>query len=104
MRSAPSTPANGLHTARGLHGGCAMTGPTETDPMGPNGAVSFETDVKPLFRERDRRSMTFMFDLWAFDDVNEHADDPRAPPRRHDAVRRCLGGLGDRPFRAVDRT
>jgi hypothetical protein len=37
--------------------------------------VSFETDVKPLFRERDQRSMTFMFDLWAHDDVSEHADD-----------------------------
>ena len=37
--------------------------------------LSFEADVKPLFREADRRSMTFMFDLWAFDDVNEHADE-----------------------------
>ena len=36
---------------------------------------SFETDVKPLFRDSDRRSMTFMLDLWAFDDVSEHADD-----------------------------
>jgi len=35
----------------------------------------FETDVKPLFRDSDRRSMTFMLDLWAFDDVSEHADD-----------------------------
>ena len=36
--------------------------------------VSFETDVKPLFRERDRRSMTFAFDLWSHADVSEHAD------------------------------
>ena len=36
---------------------------------------SFETDVKPLFTERDRRSMTFAFDLWSFQDVSEHADD-----------------------------
>jgi hypothetical protein len=36
--------------------------------------VSFETDVKPLFRERDRRSMEFAFDLWSHDDVSEHAD------------------------------
>ena len=27
--------------------------------------VSFETDVKPLFRERDRSSMEFAFDLWS---------------------------------------
>jgi len=43
--------------------------------MGSTEPVSFETDVKPLFREPDRRSMTFMFDLWVFDDVSEHADD-----------------------------
>jgi len=36
--------------------------------------VSFETDVKPLFRERDRESMEFAFDLWSRDDVSENAD------------------------------
>lgn len=38
------------------------------------GPMSFETDVKPLFRERDRRSMEFAFDLWSHDDVSQHAD------------------------------
>jgi hypothetical protein len=37
-------------------------------------AVSFETDVKPLFRERDRDSMEYAFDLWSYDDVSENAD------------------------------
>ena len=36
--------------------------------------VRFETDVKPLFRERDRESMEFSFDLWSADDVSENAD------------------------------
>ena len=36
--------------------------------------VSFEIDVKPLFRERDRSSMEFAFDLWSLDDVSENAD------------------------------
>jgi hypothetical protein len=36
--------------------------------------VSFETQVKPLFRERDRESMQSHFDLWSHDDVAEHAD------------------------------
>ena len=36
--------------------------------------VSFETDVKPMFRERDRSSMEFAFDLWSADDVSENAD------------------------------
>jgi hypothetical protein len=36
--------------------------------------VSFETDVKPLFRERDRESMRRAFDLWSYEDVSRHAD------------------------------
>ena len=36
--------------------------------------VSFENDIKPLFRERDRRSMEFAFDLSSHEDVSEHAD------------------------------
>jgi hypothetical protein len=37
-------------------------------------SLSFETDVKPMFRERDRESMEFAFDLWSLDDVSEYAD------------------------------
>jgi hypothetical protein len=37
-------------------------------------APSFEADIKPLFREGDRRSMEFAFDLWSYDDVAENAD------------------------------
>ena len=37
-------------------------------------AMSFETDIKPLFRERDRGSMQSAFDLWSYNDVNTHAD------------------------------
>lgn len=36
--------------------------------------VRFEKHIKPLFRGRDRQSMTFAFDLWSYDDVNQHAD------------------------------
>jgi hypothetical protein len=36
--------------------------------------VSFERDVKPLFRERDRGSMASHFDLWSYDDVSANAD------------------------------
>jgi hypothetical protein len=31
--------------------------------------VSFATDVRPLFREKDRDSMKSHFDLWSYDDV-----------------------------------
>ena len=36
--------------------------------------VSFEADVRPLFRERDRDSMSFAFDLWSREDVSVNAD------------------------------
>lgn len=35
--------------------------------------MSFETDIKPLFREEDRDAMDFVFDLWKYDDVKENA-------------------------------
>jgi hypothetical protein len=37
-------------------------------------AVSYETDIRPLFREKDRSRMEFAFDLWKYDDVKENAD------------------------------
>jgi hypothetical protein len=37
-------------------------------------SLSYETHIRPLFRERDRESMRFAFDLWSHDDVSEHAD------------------------------
>jgi hypothetical protein len=36
--------------------------------------ASYEVDVKPLFRERDRGAMLGHFDLWAYDDVVENKD------------------------------
>jgi len=36
--------------------------------------VRYEKHIKPLFRSRDRQSMTFVFDLWSYEDVREHAD------------------------------
>jgi CDGSH-type Zn-finger protein/truncated hemoglobin YjbI len=38
-----------------------------------NEPVRFETHIKPLFRQRDRQSMKFAFDLWAFADVKQNA-------------------------------
>ena len=40
---------------------------------GPDETVSFAAHVKPLFREHDRQSMSFAFDLWSRDDVQAHA-------------------------------
>src|SRR5262249_59914175 len=47
--------------------------PAPVSLPGPDEVVSFEAHVKPLFRERDRTSMRFAFDLWDHDDVAAHA-------------------------------
>jgi len=39
-----------------------------------NTAPTFDSDIKPLFRESDREAMMQAFDLWSFDDVKENAD------------------------------
>ena len=45
-----------------------MTTPAADQPVG------FARDIKPLFRESDRDSMEFAFDLWDVDDVRSNAD------------------------------
>jgi len=44
-----------------------MTSPGE-------GKLSFEQDIKPLFRSKDRDAMLQAFDLFDYDDVVENAD------------------------------
>ena len=34
--------------------------------------ISFDADIKPLFRQKDRDSMIKAFDLWSFTDVAAH--------------------------------
>ncbi len=36
--------------------------------------ISFEQHIKPLFRERDRETMKWAFDLWSHDDVAGNSD------------------------------
>ena len=40
----------------------------------PGEPVLFDEHVKPLFREKDRDSMSFAFDLGSYDEVSENAD------------------------------
>jgi CDGSH-type Zn-finger protein/truncated hemoglobin YjbI len=42
---------------------------------GPGQPVSFAAHIKPLFRQRDRDSMSFALDLWSYEDVKAHAAD-----------------------------
>jgi hypothetical protein len=41
---------------------------------GTDDSVGFESQIKPLFRESDRRAMEMHFDLWSYDDVSANAD------------------------------
>ena len=52
----------------------SMVDDQEAIPLpGSDQTVSFEANIKPLFREHDRQSMSFAFDLWSRDDVQAHA-------------------------------
>jgi hypothetical protein len=42
-------------------------------PPRPSETVSYAAQIKPLFREGDRRAMLSHFDLWSYDDVSKHA-------------------------------
>jgi hypothetical protein len=37
-------------------------------------ALSFERDIRPLFRDKDVESMSRAFDLSSYEDVREHAE------------------------------
>ncbi len=41
---------------------------------GPDEPVSYAAHIQPMFRQRDRDSMSFAFDLWSHDDVSSHAE------------------------------
>jgi len=42
---------------------------------GDDGKLSFERDIRPLFRAKDRDSMMAAFDLFDYGDVVERSDD-----------------------------
>jgi hypothetical protein len=41
---------------------------------GPDQPVSFAAHIRPLFRDRDKQSMSWAFDLASYDDVRAHAE------------------------------
>jgi hypothetical protein len=68
----------------------------ETPRFGPH--------IKPLFRRRDRQSMSFAFDLWSHADVSQRAATILGSAAgRHYALRRRLADGEDRHLRPLDR-
>jgi CDGSH-type Zn-finger protein/truncated hemoglobin YjbI len=76
----PPAPQAGLSGAEG---------PADDALPGPGQAVGFAAHIKPLFRARDRQSMSFAFDLWSYDDVRAHAAD--IAQRLRDGTMPCDG-------------
>ena len=61
--------------------------------MAGNGAISFQSDIKPLFRADDRNAMTWAFDLWSYEDVKTNAAD--IADRLRDGSMPCDGAWPD---------
>lgn len=60
--------------------------------------LSFDRDIKPLFRPEDRESMAWAFDLSSYDEVAEHA--PAILDRLREGSMPCDG---EWPDEDVDR-
>ena len=68
---------------------------------GPDQTVTFEAHIKPLFREHDRKSMAFVFDLWSREDVQAHAAEILA--RLRDGTMPCDGAWPPEQIEAFRR-
>ena len=55
--------------------------------------LSFEQHIKPLFREGDRQSIKWAFDLWSHDDVAGNSD--AILGRLRDGTMPCDGAWSD---------
>jgi hypothetical protein len=62
--------------------------------------ISFERDIKPLFREGDRQSMKPAFDLWSYDDVARNSD--AIVERLRDGSMPCDGAWPDEQVDAFE--
>jgi hypothetical protein len=45
---------------------------SERGTSGASRVVSYQADIKPLFRDSDRAAMLKAFDLWSYADVSAH--------------------------------
>ena len=61
--------------------------------------MSFEQDIRSLFRQRDRDEMLWVFDLWSLDDVRKNAESILA--RLEDGSMPCDGSWPDEKITKV---
>jgi hypothetical protein len=88
-------PIGGILQIDGGQGRCNRRSPTgrESDVSTTDEPISFDRDIKPLFRDRDRESMSSHFDLWSHDDVARASDAILA--RLRDGSMPCDGAWPD---------
>lgn len=65
--------AAGPPSAQPSAGATAEAATAEPALPAPGEPVSFARHIKPLFRDKDRKSMSFAFDLWSYADVTANA-------------------------------
>jgi hypothetical protein len=70
---------------------------------GAGDKLSFEPDIKPFFRQKDRDSMAAAFDLFDYGDVVENAEAIVGSAQRADALRRRLASRAGGAAPALDR-
>ena len=63
--------------------------------------ISFEQHIKPHFREQDRQSMEWAFDLWSHEDVARNSD--AILERLRDGTMPCDGAWSDEQVAAFQR-
>jgi hypothetical protein len=63
--------------------------------------VSYEQQIKTLFRERDRQSMQWAFDLWSHDDVAANSE--AILGRLRDGTMPCDGAWSDEQIAVFQR-
>jgi Ferritin-like len=64
-------PSGSAHAS--LAGAAPQAAPQAEQVPGPGQAAGFEAGIRPLFRDKDRESMHWAFDLWSYDDVRTRA-------------------------------
>jgi hypothetical protein len=72
-----------------------------TSQPGPSAGLSFEHDIRPMFRDKDRNSMLRAFDLWSRTDVQAHQD--AILQRLQDGTMPCDGAWPPERVEAFER-
>jgi len=69
--------------------------------MADQAGLTFEDDIRSLFRDKDRERMQWAFDLWSYEDVKQNA--PQILERLEDGDMPCDGAWPDEQIETFRR-